>query len=143
MPGDDPPRQPLITRLPAEQLPLVNRLYRQYQRGMKARGDQHVWVARNPQITASLCLQPIEQCWWLTGLLVAPGERGKRLASQLLQTVRAHYQNDIWLFCNPALAPLYSLNGFQPSDMAPAPLRDRLARYQRSKSLIAMVNPGR
>ncbi|MEL0169460.1 MAG: GNAT family N-acetyltransferase [Pseudomonadaceae bacterium] len=129
-----------ISCLRAEQLPLANKFYRQYQRGMKARSDQQVWVARDPEIQACLCLRPVEQAWWLTSLLVHPALRGNGLASRLLQHVRQHCTGDIWLFCAPELAPLYSANGYRPDTAAPPALRDRLQRYQRSKSLIAMVN---
>lgn len=132
-----------LTQLPAAQLPLVNRFYRVHQRGMKARGDQQVWVARAPEIIASVCLRDMDQCWWLTALLVAPDARGMGVASQLLKQVRSQHRGDIWLFCAPDIAHLYSTNGFKQSSAIPPPLNSRLQRYQRTKSLIAMVNSSR
>lgn len=132
-----------ISQLTTEQLPLANKFYRQHQRGMKASTEQQVWVTRDPEIVASLCLRNVEHCWWLTSLLVAPGARGNGRASALLQQVRQHYEGSIWLFCAPELEPLYTANGYCQSALPPPALADRLRRYQRTKSLIAMVNSSR
>ncbi|OWL91409.1 GNAT family N-acetyltransferase [Halopseudomonas aestusnigri] len=127
-------------RLSDEQRPLANKFYRQYHSGMKARGHHQVWVARTHELQACLCLQTVDQCWWLTGLLVAPAQRSQGLASSLLEHVRQQHRGDIWLFCAPNLVPFYRANGYEPGEDAPISLRDKLLRYQRSKALLAMVN---
>lgn len=133
----------VVSQLTAEQLPLANKFYRQHQRGMKASGDQQVWVIRDPAIIASLCLRQVEGGWWLTSLLVDPNARGRGTASALLQHVRQHHDGAIWLFCAPELEPLYSASGYRQNTCPPSALGDRLRRYQRTKSLIAMVNSSR
>ncbi|UJJ32008.1 GNAT family N-acetyltransferase [Halopseudomonas maritima] len=131
---------PSLQQLPRAQLPLVNRFYRAYQRGMKARGDQHVWTLRAPHICAAVCLQPVESGYWLTSLLVAPDLRAQGLGSHLLQQLRRRVSGPIWLFCAPSLLPFYQACGYQPTATLPQPLSSRLQRYQRTKSLIALVS---
>ncbi|MEH6566996.1 MAG: GNAT family N-acetyltransferase [Halopseudomonas sp.] len=132
-----------IIQLPLASYPLVNRFYREHQRGAKAKGHHWVWVAQDgAQIVAALCLQPIAQGYWLTSLVVAPNYRGHGHASTLLKKAREQVQESqrpVWLFCAPELTSLYSGNGFAPTDLLPEPLADRLQRYQRHKRLVALV----
>lgn len=131
---------PTLQQLPRELLPLANRFYRSHHRGMKANGQQQIWALRAPDICASLCLQPVETGHWLTALLVAPAMRAQGLGTQLLDQVRAEVDGPIWLFCAPPLTSFYQRSGYQPAGHLPESLNSRLQRYQRSKSLVALVN---
>ncbi|MGI3130246.1 GNAT family N-acetyltransferase [Halopseudomonas pachastrellae] len=122
------------------QLPLINRFYRAHQRGMKARGDQQIWALRAPHICAAVCLQPVDSGYWLTSLLVAPELRRHGLGSHVLQQLRLRVAGPIWLFCAPSLIPFYQACGYQPTATLPPALSSRLQRYQRSKSLVALVS---
>ena len=131
---------PTLQQLPRELLPLANRFYRSHHRGMKANGQQQIWVLRAPDICACLCLQPVETGHWLTALLVAPSLRTKGLGSLLLRQVRGEVAGPIWLFCAPSLTSFYQRSGYEPAAQLHESLNSRLQRYQRSKSLVALVS---
>lgn len=126
--------------LQSAHLPLLNKFYKQHRSPMRSHGEQ-AWVARRDSIIAALKLTPVEDGRWLTGLFCDPAERGKRIASALLRTVLAQQQNPLWLFCEPALMPFYARLGFSPCQTLPAVLAERLQRYQRTRTLLAMVHP--
>ncbi|SDR72059.1 Acetyltransferase (GNAT) family protein [Halopseudomonas sabulinigri] len=121
--------------------PLANRFYRQHQRGTKV-GRQHlVWVGKKHDlIVSALCLTPISHGHWLTSLLVAPSHRRLGLAAMLLKHIRHEYAGPIWLFCAPELRPLYEQTGYRVASELPESLQDKLLRYRRHKTLIALIN---
>jgi len=136
---------PIVEQVPPLLYPLANRFYRQYQRGTKANRQHHIWVIREQNhqqdhILCCGCLQPVDDGYWLTSLLVAPEHRRRRLASALLLHVRKQYSGPIWLFCAPDLKELYLQAGYQSASALPEALAARLARYQRHKPLIALVS---
>ena len=118
--------------------PLATRFYRNHNSGMKVRSRHQTWVIRDPEIIACLCLQPMDRGYWLTSLLVSPGHRNQGKATTLLSHVRTSVSGPIWLFCNPTLQAFYERSGFNRCSDLPEALADRLARYQRSKQLMAM-----
>lgn len=126
--------------LPATQRPLVERFYRALRSPTRPR-DASVWVARAPDPVAAVCLAPMAGGHWLSGLLVDPAWRGRGVGSGLLGEVRTALAGPIWLFCHPDLQRFYQPLGFAPEATPPAPLAERLARYRRHKSLMALVSP--
>ncbi|QXI37213.1 GNAT family N-acetyltransferase [Pseudomonas xantholysinigenes] len=127
------------TRLPALQRRLLDHFYRQHGSRMRATGEGEQWVARADEIIAGLNLTPVTGGQWLTALFVAPPWRGQRVASRLVDTALQDAPGATWLFCHPDLAPFYQNLAFTPAVDLPEALASRLARYQRSKPLIAMV----
>ncbi|QBF25725.1 N-acetyltransferase [Pseudomonas tructae] len=106
---------------------------------MRAAAQGQLWVARADEIVAALCLSEVPGGHWLTGLFVAPLWRGQQVARQLIAAALDELHGSVWLFCHPQLANFYARQGFSSTDALPAPLAERLARYQRSKPLLAMV----
>lgn len=130
-----------ITQLAPELYPLVNRFYRQYQRGTKVSSQHRIWIGRElDQILCSVCLQSVTDGYSLTSLLVDPQQRQRGYASALLAAVRANCHGPIWLFCKPELSAFYSRMGYRETDSLPESLTDRLTRYQRQKPLIALIS---
>ncbi|QXH57976.1 GNAT family N-acetyltransferase [Pseudomonas maumuensis] len=127
------------TRLPPSQRRLLEHFYRQHGSRMRAAGEGEQWVARAGEIVGGMNLTPIEGGHWLTGLFVAPHWRGRQIASRLVDAAVVESSAATWLFCHPDLAPFYQRLAFVPTTTLPQPLASRLARYQRSKALIAMV----
>lgn len=130
-----------IERLPALQMPLLNKFYKQHRSPMRG-SDQQVWVARRQHIIAALKLSPVADGLWLTGLFIDPAARGQGVASALLRSALASAPGPVWLFCEPTLAAFYARLNFQPCEQLPPALGERLQRYQRSRTLIAMVHAG-
>ncbi|MCL7462073.1 GNAT family N-acetyltransferase [Pseudomonas sp. NW5] len=124
--------------LPALQYPLLQRFYRTQRSAMRIPAGAQPWVLHEGEIVAALCLTPQAEGYWLTGLLVDHAQRGRGLATQLLSEVRRRHAGPIWLFCHPDLQPFYQRRGLSESQQLPAALAERLARYQRSKALLAM-----
>jgi GNAT superfamily N-acetyltransferase len=122
--------------------PLLDKFYRAHRSPMRAPSGAQVWVARRQDIVAALCLTPVDGGHWLTGLLVAPSERRHGLASQLVELALARTPGPVWLFCHPDLVGFYQRLGFAPATQLPAALAERLARYQRNKSLVALGHTG-
>lgn len=127
------------TRLPAPQRRLLDLFYRQHGTRMRAAGDGEQWVARNGEIIAGLNLAPVANGHWLTGLLVAPQWRGQQVAATLVAAALNEAPGPTWLFCHPDLQPFYLRLNFMQTTHLPEALASRLARYQRSKPLVAMV----
>ncbi|PWB32901.1 GNAT family N-acetyltransferase [Pseudomonas sp. SDI] len=105
---------------------------------MRASANAELWVARAPGIVAALNLSAVAEGYWLTGLLVDPTRRSQRLAHRLIAQACSGKAGTVWLFCHPELAGFYQQQGFTGVDSLPAALAERLARYQRSKPLIAL-----
>ena len=117
---------------------LMNKFYRAHQSSMKAVRDAQLWVARQEEIVAGLCLRPIAHGHWLTGLFVAPGLRGQGIAGALVSQSVAACDGPVWLFCDPQLQGFYEKLGFSLDVELPHALHERLVRYQRNKAMIAM-----
>jgi GNAT superfamily N-acetyltransferase len=106
---------------------------------MRARGEAQLWVARTSEIVGALCLTPVAGGHWLTGLFVAPTERGRGVAASLVAAALSATNGDVWLFCEPELGGFYQRLGFAEATELPTALAERLARYRQSKQLIAFV----
>lgn len=124
--------------LPPLQKPLADKFYRAHRSPMRANRSDRLWVAQQQEIVAALCLRPMPPGHWLTGLLVAPAHRRQGVARQLVEQALAEAEGPVWLFCHPDLGDFYRRLNFTPCSQPPAPLAERLARYQRSKALIAL-----
>lgn len=121
--------------------PLLDKFYRACRSPMRAANGAQAWVVRQPGIVAALCLTPVDDGGhWLTGVLVAPAERRQGLASRLIEHALAQTPGPAWLFCHPELVGFYRRLGFTPATQLPAPLAERLARYQRHKTLVALAH---
>ncbi len=127
-----------ISQLADASRPLLNKFYRQHRSSMRASSDGLLWVVRDSEIVAGMSQTPVAHGHWLTGLYVAPALRGQGLARRLLEGAGQELEGPVWLFCHPDLAPLYRHLGFTADPQLPQPLVERLARYQRSKPLLAM-----
>ncbi len=129
--------------LPSPLVPLLIRFYRSHNSRNRVHPDAKCWVARRSEIHAGLCLTPVEQGHFLTGLLVAPPERNRGIGARLVREALASVEGPVWLFCQPRLREFYARLGFFPTERLPETLADRLARYQRTKTLIALLNDRR
>ncbi|MNJ55753.1 hypothetical protein D3C77_512710 [compost metagenome] len=121
--------------------PLLNKFYKSQGSPMRATAQGQLWVARAEEIVAALCLSPVADGYWLTGLWVAERWRGQQIARHLLEAAVQRNEGATWLFCHPDLILFYQQQGFRPCPDLPAALAERLARYQRSKPLLAMIRP--
>lgn len=130
---------PCFAQLPDTLRPLLDKFYRAQGSPMRAAGGARLWVARAPQIIAGLSLSSVADGSWLTGLFVDPEWRGQAVARRLIEQASAACDGPIWLFCHPDLLGFYQTLGFNNVTTLPQPLADRLARYSRSKPLIALV----
>ncbi|MGH8382191.1 GNAT family N-acetyltransferase [Pseudomonas sp.] len=119
--------------------PLLNKFYKDQGSSMRAAAQGQLWVARAEEIVAALCLTPVPGGYWLTGLWVAERWRGRQIARRLIEAALQSTEGTTWLFCHPDLMPFYQQQRFSPCTELPAPLAERLARYQRSKALLAMA----
>lgn len=138
------PTSILCQLLPANEHALANAFYRRHGSSMKVRAMHRIWTAGAPEILACTCLQAVSGSGghWLTSLFVDPDFRHRGFAGCLLEHVRSRVEGPIWLFCRPELSSLYQRHGYQPSSELPQSLSAKLARYQREKTLIAMLHPG-
>lgn len=127
-----------IERLAAPLWPLLNKFYRSHDSSMKALKDGQLWVARDSEIVAGLCLSPVVGGHWLTGVFVAPTYRGQGLAARLIGQAVAGCEGTVWLLCHPDLEGLYQRMGFSQDTVLPQSLSERLVRYKRNKPMIAM-----
>ena len=118
--------------------PLMNKFYRAHQSSMKASKDSQLWVARQEEIVAGLCLRPAAHGHWLTGLFVAPAVRGRGIDATLVGKAASTCEGPVWLFCDPELQGFYERLGFGLDTDLPQVLHERLVRYQRNKAMIAM-----
>ena len=129
--------------LPEQLKPLADKFYRGHRSPMRPRHQDQVWVAKQGDILAALCLRPVAGGQWLTSLFVAPPLRRQGLGRQLVERALAGAQEPTWLFCQPQLRPLYENLGFSCDACLPAELNERLQRYQRHKPLIAFGRAAR
>ncbi|MGO4800202.1 GNAT family N-acetyltransferase [Pseudomonas sp. W22_MBD1_FP4] len=117
---------------------LLNKFYRSHDSSMKALKGGRLWVARDGEIVAGLCLSPVVGGQWLTGVFVAPAYRRQGLAARLILQAIADVQGTVWLLCHPDLESLYQRIGFTQDTILPQSLSERLVRYKRNKPMIAM-----
>lgn len=139
VPEPSPVSEPYLIRcnpLSATERPLLNKFYKAHGSAMRASDAGECWVARSEGIIAGLNLTVVPGGYWLTGLLVAPDWRQRGVARVLVDT--ACRDRRTWLFCHPDLQGFYERLGFVASEDLPQALVDRLARYRRSKPLVAM-----
>ncbi|PIA67614.1 GNAT family N-acetyltransferase [Pseudomonas sediminis] len=130
---------PRFRRLPLQLRPLVDKFYRDHRSPMRSQAGDELWVAENAsEIVATLSLRPVAGGQWLTGLFVAPALRRQGVAAALLSHSLALHPEPVWLFCHPELRTFYQRLGFESCQSLPTELAQRLARYQRGKSLIAL-----
>lgn len=125
-----------FSRLSVPERPLLNKFYKSHGSAMRTSDGGEAWVARAGEIVGGLSLTPVPGGQWLTGLLVAPSWRGKGVARLLVDNACGAERT--WLFCHPDLQGFYERLHFVVSEELPQPLADRLARYRRSKPLVAM-----
>ncbi|SEN38050.1 Acetyltransferase (GNAT) domain-containing protein [Pseudomonas sp. ok272] len=126
------------TQLAEPLWPLMNKFYRSHQSSMKAVREAQLWVGTRDEIVAGLCLRSVADGFWLTGLFVAPTCRGQGVAAALMAAALLPISAPVWLFCHPDLREFYQRNGFTVDPPLPYALAERLARYNRSKPMIAM-----
>jgi len=129
--------------LPQALQPLLVRFYRAHNSRNRVRAEAVCWVARRGSILAGLCLTPVAHGHFLTGLLVTPPERNRGIGARLVREALAASAGPVWLFCKPELLPFYTRLGFGVADQLPDTLAERLARYRRTKTLIALLNDRR
>ena len=130
---------PCFAQLSDTSRPLLDKFYRAQGSSMRAAAGARLWVARAPQIIAGLSLSSVAEGNWLTGLFVDPAWRNQAIARRLIEQASAQCQGPIWLFCHPDLLGFYQKLGFSQATALPQALADRLARYSRSKPLMALV----
>ena len=118
--------------------PLLNKFYRSHNSSMKALKGGRLWVARDSEIVAGLCLSPVVGGQWLTGVFVDPAYRSQGLAARLIRQAVAEVDGTVWLLCHPDLEGLYQRIGFSQDTVLPQSLSERLVRYKRNKPMIAM-----
>ncbi len=131
------------SQLPNHLQPLLAKFYRAHNSRNRIRSEAICWVARRGDIVGGLCLTPVAQGHFLTGLLVTPPERSRGIGAQLVRNAVASSAGPVWLFCKPELVEFYSRLGFSVANCLPATLADRLTRYRSSKTLIALQNDQR
>lgn len=126
--------------LPALQRPLLAKFYKVHRSGMRARGEAQMWIAKDKEIVAALCMTPVINGHWLSGLFVAPDQRGQGIASALIEAALGACEGSVWLFCDPDLLVFYQRSGFIETDALPEELAARLTRYSQTKVLLALVH---
>ncbi|MBK5547514.1 GNAT family N-acetyltransferase [Pseudomonas sp. TH04] len=118
--------------------PLLNKFYRSHDSSMKAMKGGRLWVARDGEIVAGLCLSPVVGGQWLTGVFVDPAYRGQGLAARLILQAVDDVAGTVWLLCHPDLEGVYQRMGFTQDTQLPQSLSERWVRYKRNKPMIAM-----
>jgi GNAT superfamily N-acetyltransferase len=118
--------------------PLLNKFYRSHDSSMKAMKGGRLWVARDGEIVAGLCLSPVVGGQWLTGVFVDPAYRGQGLAARLILQAVDDVAGTVWLLCHPDLEGVYQRMGFTQDTRLPQSLSERWVRYKRNKPMIAM-----
>src|SRR3989344_1529622 len=118
--------------------PLLNKFYRHHDSPMKALKGGRLWVARDREIVAGLCLTPVVGGQWLTGGFVDPAYRGQGLAARLIRQAVADGGGAVWLVCHRDREGWYQRWGFPRDPVRPQSLSEGLGRYKRNKPMIAM-----
>lgn len=125
--------------LPPNCQPLLDKFYRAHRSQMRASSTAQSWVARQQEIIGALSLSPVAGGFWLTGLFVAPEWRNQGIASQLMAHAMRQLSGPVWLFCHPDLQGFYEAAGFAPAGALPQSLGEKLMRYGRNKTLVALI----
>lgn len=120
-------------------LPLLDKFYREHRSNMRSSSAAQAWVARQQEIIGALSLTPVAGGYWLTGLFVAPHCRSQGIARQLMAHATGSLAEPVWLFCHPDLQEFYEASGFTPAGALPQSLGEKLMRYGRNKTLVALV----
>ncbi|OCR23074.1 GNAT family acetyltransferase [Pseudomonas syringae] len=128
--------------LPPDCLPLLDKFYREHRSSMRASSSAQAWIAKQQEILGALSLTPVAGGHWLTGLFVAPQSRSQGIASQLMDHALRPLTEPVWLFCHPDLQGFYEDSGFNPAGALPQSLGEKLMRYGRNKTLVALVRDG-
>ncbi|MCQ3002352.1 GNAT family N-acetyltransferase [Pseudomonas syringae] len=128
--------------LPSLCQPLLDKFYRAHRSPMRSSGSAQMWVARQHEIIGALSLMPVADGYWLTGLFVAPQWRGRTIAGRLIASALKDLNGPVWLFCHPDLVRFYERSAFALTTDLPPMLADKLARYQKTKALVAMQRKG-
>lgn len=124
--------------LPEACRPLLNKFYREHRSPMRGTNKGQVWVAKQQTTIAALCLTPVNEGHWLTGLFVAPQWRGQGIARRLIDAASHGLDGPLWLFCHPDLRGFYEPQGFTTAQRLPPVLGERFMRYSRDKALVAL-----
>lgn len=132
-----------ICPLPELARPLLDKFYRSHRSPMRLPAQGQAWIAKEAQIVAALCMTPVRHGHWLTGLFVATSWRGQGIARRLINQAQSECGGPLWLFCHPDLLGFYQPQGFVVAAHLPTELAERLARYQRSKTLVALLREAR
>lgn len=132
-----------FSQLPAPLQPLLVRFYRAHNSRNRVRSEATCWVARRGAIVGGLCLTPVADGHFLTGLLVAPSERSQGIGAELVSYALNSSSGPVWLFCKPELLHFYARLGFVVTHQLPDSLADLLTRYRRTKTLVALLNDRR
>lgn len=122
--------------------PLLDKFYRAHRSTMRSASTAQSWVARQHEIIGALSLTPVAGGHWLTGLFVAPQWRSQGIARRLMDHAMRSISEPVWLFCHPDLQGFYEASGFVPAGALPQSLGEKLMRYGRNKTLIALVRAG-
>nr|WP_159063746.1 GNAT family N-acetyltransferase [Thaumasiovibrio occultus] len=125
------------------QLPLVNKLYKSHYSAGKANKSDTIWVAKNEaEWCATVKFNPIEEGYFLSGLLVVPEYRGQGVGEALVQHVLTEFNSTCFCFAYSYLEAYYTQLGFitVTEGSLPLALQQRFDRYTKvgGKSLMAM-----
>ncbi len=124
-------------------LPIANKLYKDFYPAGKAKRDETLWVGESAQgIICCVRFKYIGELQLLTGMLVKPEYRGKKIATHLLQhAIPQIKKTPCYCFAFSELETLYQHVGFitlHPQQL-PNDLKQRFERYCNSgKKLTPM-----
>ena len=128
-----------VDYLPKTHHTLLHKFYRHHKSSMRITEQADAWVERATEIIAGVCLSPVAEGFWLTSLFTAPAYRRQGIARLLINHLQDSYvDKPIWLFCHPQLEKFYCNLDFVTAHQLPEPLKSRLTRYQKNKTLIAL-----
>jgi len=130
--------------LESQQNPLVKPFYKRYMAYSRPHKADKVAILRSCEdqtIIACARLRPIGKYCLLTGMLVHPDHRGKRIGHLLLQHMQSELQkNQVFTFSLNALANFYTQHGFIEITHAPNDIQQRFESYtNQGKDLTLMM----
>jgi GNAT superfamily N-acetyltransferase len=127
-----------IRALPDLSRPLLDKFYKAHRSPMRGSAEAQAWVVQEGEIIAALSMTAVEGGHWLTGLFVAPHWRGQSVARRLIDAAVTDCGGTAWLFCHPELTAFYARLNFTAACELPDVLAEKLARYSRTKPLVAL-----
>ena len=127
-----------IYALPDLSRPLLDKFYKAHRSPMRGNAEAQAWIVHEVEIIAALSMTAVEGGHWLTGLFVAPHWRGQSVARQLIDAAVTDCGGTVWLFCHPELTTFYARLNFTAARELPDALAEKLARYSRTKPLVAL-----